>query len=338
MEHNMKQEKQNISNVDYYLLTRLFLKEVRGNLTQRELSKRLGYSFNQVGKWETGAKQIKWDDFLKVAKKLKIPLEEKLRPYFANHSESFTKLTLKELMVNFFALHSINHKRIEKIIKKWKTPEFSPDLAELFLMIDSRPSMLIGFLSNFIDCTKINVLQKHFEGFTKSLNLISNDPKIAYVFIALHVDEYVNLKNHSDEIIAKHAVCSVNEAKLNLKKLHQVGAVDFNGKKYFPGLFSFSYSNLNNPLIRKFNKYTLVLAGEKYPIDPLKVDRSSVKNISIGSFRVAALSENAAREVSKKVSKFHNEVSEILENDKDVKANVQIIIVNSFASCISEKK
>jgi transcriptional regulator with XRE-family HTH domain len=49
--------------MNYSVLKIEILKALRGSQSQSELSRRLGYSYNQVGKWEANAKRMKWTDF-----------------------------------------------------------------------------------------------------------------------------------------------------------------------------------------------------------------------------------------------------------------------------------
>lgn len=64
--------------LNYEMLTMKVIKTLRGSCTQLELSKMLGYSYNQYTKFESGLKVFRISDFFKVCEVLKRPL----RPVF----------------------------------------------------------------------------------------------------------------------------------------------------------------------------------------------------------------------------------------------------------------
>lgn len=57
-------------------LVRYVLSEIRGRVTQNEMSKRLGYRFNQWHKGESGQKTLMWSGLMRIADLMKIPLSD----------------------------------------------------------------------------------------------------------------------------------------------------------------------------------------------------------------------------------------------------------------------
>ena len=51
--------------------------------------------------------------------------------------------------------------------------------------------------------------------------------------------------------------------------------------------------------------------------------------------RVKAFSKDAAQKVSDLITKFHNEVDEIIRQDTQPKCNVQVVLIHSFPSTIN---
>lgn len=54
----------------------ILLKEIRGNATQKSMSEKLGFRFNQYFKWESGETEISLVDFFKVCDLKKIKIEK----------------------------------------------------------------------------------------------------------------------------------------------------------------------------------------------------------------------------------------------------------------------
>lgn len=319
---------------DYYQLSRDVVKTLRGDLTQRHLSKTLDYSFNQVGKWESGVTQVKWVDFIAIAKALSIPIDHCLKQFFGNYDGTFTAPDIFLYLDGFLGLQSIRDGYSKRLVKRWHTHKTSPDLAEIFRVFDSRPAMLLGFLSYFVDCATLDSTCHQYVDFKKELALLYEDPNIAYVNEALKVRAYTELEYHDEQLLARHASCTIEALKKTLHSQSKLGTLFFDGKKYIPSPLSFSFSSLNNQYIRKFNKYTFDLVAEKYPIVRPDDRPGDIINASLSSNRVVAMSREASLKVNVLVSKLHNEIGEIIKTDNCVKENVQIISVASVVTAI----
>src|SRR5687768_2622287 len=48
-------------------VSRELIRAIRGRTSCAIASRRLGYSFNQVARWENGSKTILWEDFVRLA-------------------------------------------------------------------------------------------------------------------------------------------------------------------------------------------------------------------------------------------------------------------------------
>ncbi|MCB0341258.1 MAG: helix-turn-helix transcriptional regulator [Pseudobdellovibrionaceae bacterium] len=319
---------------DYYKICREVLRLLRGELSQRQLSEKLGYTFNQVGKWESGVTQIKWEDFIQINHALGLPVDERLQVFFGNGHGPHTSQNVKRLFSNWLALDSIDSDVIRNKLKKWKASPESLDLAEALMAMDSRPAMLFGFLSHFVNCAEIEILRQDFENFEKEMNLLSAEPLVGFINEALLVEDYRRLPEHDDEVLAFHASCTVDELKPLLEKLVQMGVVGFDGHKYFSSPTSFSFSTLSNKSLRKFNKFTFEWVAKKYPLEILSKNRPGVYNVSGTSTRVVAISRNASEEIDRLVSQFHNAVGEVVKNDSQPKENVQIISLANVVSTV----
>ncbi|MCB0420514.1 MAG: helix-turn-helix transcriptional regulator [Bdellovibrionales bacterium] len=323
--------------IDYYELSRMILKQLRGDLTQRELSHLLDYSFNQVGKWESGAKILKWQEFIEVLMALEFPVERQMRSYFGNYKGTFSEPDFLRNLITFFGLNLTDNKKIQKLTKKWENSTTSPDLAEILLVFDSRPSMLVGFLLQYVDCRQIKPLSDRFQIFLKQLESLSEDPNVGFVNEALKLEDYKKLSVHNDDLLARHSGCTVKALKITLSKQLESGAVVFDGKKYHPSPFDYSFSTLNNPKLRTFNKYTFDFVAKKYPVSTDDKVPGPLYNSSTTSSRVIALSKKASEKIDKLVSQFHSEVGEIVKNDDDPKLNVQVITLVSMVAAVKNK-
>lgn len=326
-------KKSEITNYEILSIEILIL--LRGDRSQREFSHLLGYSFNQVGKWESGVTKFKWSDFVDMALILKLPIETSFRQLFWSSEGSITpKNTLKILEAGLNLQEALDFKN-KYMIKKWIAGTSSPSLSQVLETIDTRPAVLIGWLSYFIDCSQLNSLKKAYLAFELRLKMISDDPNCVFVNAALKLDLYKKFPKHNEEFLAENAACSIKELRKTISTLKKLDIITFDGSFYSPSPFDFSFSRLPIAKIRNVTKYATDLAAKKYPVKPIVIDRKKTPNKSISSYRVAAMSEEASIKVNDLVSKFHNDVADIVDKDYFSKTNVQIIVMHSFASNIT---
>lgn len=331
-----KNQLQSELRLNYQTLAQEVIKALRGPLSQRDLSEKLGFTFNQVGKWESGATQIKWDDFLSLAKILNIPIEKHFRYSFFITETEFDALSSVKSLVKKLNLLNTTDTHFHSTIKRWINGETMPIFSDILRMIGSKSPLLFGWLSLFVDCHNLNSLKEPYHYFLNNVDIVLKDPIVVYVNAALQIHAYKELSIHDDKLLAEHSACSLEQLKAALKTLVDFGLVTFDGQKYHHCSFDFSFSGLRHPKLRNLTKYTTRLAAERYPESPIVIDPIKTKNVSRSSVRVSALSFTAAQKVSDLIVQFHNQVDAIVKNDNLPKDNVQIFLIHSFASNINK--
>lgn len=315
------------------------VKMFRSSLSQRQLSACLGFSFNQVGKWESGATQIKWDDFIHICVALNLPIESHFRKLFWTFEGEFDPSHALKVFTENIKLNLQKKKKYQMKLRKWASKDVHLDLAEVFEIIDLAPSVLIAFLSPFIDCSKVRSLNSRFVQYSTQLDLIFQDPLCAFVNAALQLNEYQSLEQHDDVILAFHSTCTVEHLRRVLRLMTTYGIIYFDGKKYYPNSFDFSFSAVPDIKLRGLTKYTTDLASNRYSLEPLvKTNGGALRNPSVSSVRVNALSKEAAKKVMDLVSEFHSKVGRVVQEDAGQnKNNVQVILIHSFGSTVNSK-
>lgn len=323
--------------LNYQKLATQIICKMRGDITQRQLSEMLGYTFNQVGKWESGVTQIKWDDFFLLGQVLGIPMEKHFRYSFWTLEKDFTAFTALKALESNLSFSSILDADTRVAIKKWLSGSKVPDLAEVLKLIGTKSPTLFGWLSLFVNCSSIPLLKSPYAIFLQNLDSVLNDPLVVYVNAALQLEAYEKLEFHNEEFLAEHSACTRQQAQLALKTLLSHGLITYDGKKYRPCPFDFSFSGLRHHKLRGLTKHTTSLAASRYSEIPIFIDPTKVRNPSQSSVRVVALSTEAAKQVVNLIAKFHNDVGEIVNQDQHPKDNVQVILIHSFASNINAK-
>ena len=320
---------------DYERLAQEILRQLRGSLSQRQLSERLGYSYNQVGKWESGVTRIKWDDMIQLAEALALPMEKRFRHLIWNMEGEFNVANTLRALEKYQALTSSPEAFEPRQLKRWFSGESEPDFSGILKAFDLRPGMLISWLASFTDCTGLMPIRKRYEDYLVRLESIFEEPVCTYVNSALHLRCYQELAVHDDKLLAEHAACSIPRMRRALQILVSHGLVSFDGKKYRPSGADFSFSGVRNPKLRALTKYTAELTASRYPDKPITIDPERTRNISQSSVRIVDMSAEASRKVADLIMKFHHEVGQNVAEDRAPKDNVQIITIHSFASNIN---
>lgn len=324
--------------INFQTTSQEILKYMRGSLTQRELSTKLGFSFNQVGKWESGFTQIKWPQFIDLCSLSGISIEEKFRYAFftmATPTEFNTPNIIKAILKKLNLKQTKNHLNLP--IKKWLNQKTTPDLAEIIQLLSINPPDLFCWLDLFLDCRQIPSLQNSFEEYLKNIDLVFSNPVSIYVIEALQLQEYAQASVHNPILLAEHSTCTIQQLNQSLSQLLELKLISFDGKKYYPNSHRLSFPGVRNPKIRSLTQYTTQLTAERYSLQP--AEKTSKKyNPSQSSVRVNAMSAEAAQKVLELIVKLHTDVEEIKKNDNAPKNNVQIILMHSFASNINPPK
>ncbi len=306
----------------YQNLAGEIVKLLRGEMSQRELSESLGFTFNQVGKWESGFTQIKWSDFLRFAEFRELPVEKAFRLVFWTHDGPFDVLTSVNSLAKQigFRPDSIRGERT--------------DLAEILRWMDHEASILISWLTLFLDCSKLPTIEAKVQGFMLRLNAILSDPLCVFVNAALDTSEYRNLELHDEVLLAEHSTCTREELRRTLETLMTFKAVTFDGKKYRP-VYSFAYSFSPNPKLRSLTKYATELAASRYSLTPVEANPDRPTNVSLSSVRVVPMSLEASKKVRELVAQFHVAVGDVVNADDAPKDGVQVLLFHSFVSNIN---
>lgn len=321
-----------LTKIDHDTLAREIVRAMRGDSTQRDLSQKLGYSFNQVGKWESGSTHISWDDFVKLATLEGHEIEKHFRRIFWSFVGEFNS----KAVINYFLT---DHRFIQRAlsssprtIRRLKAGESHVMLADVQRLIASKPSLLMGWLEGFVDPSLLPEVQSFYAWHQQCIDLVAANPLAVFVKAAIELDVYKALKKHDDDFVARHATCSTQEARTTLKALLELGCVEFDGTRYTSQGDCFSFGSLANTRLKGLTRYSTGLTAERYLTVPSGAPAQDWINPSVSSVRVRPMSKEASGKVLELVERFHRDVAEIVDNDEGETTNVQILLMHFFAS------
>lgn len=323
-------------HINHDQLAREIVRVIRGKNTQRDLSRKLGYTFNQVGKWESGSTHISWNDFVRLAASEGHDIESHFRRIFWSFTGDSDGAFSSKAVINYFLT---DHRFIQRTlassartIRRLKAGESHLMLSDVQRLIASQPSLLMGWLEGFSNPSEIPEVQAFYDWHLKCLELVASNPLAVFVKAAIDLDIYKKLDRHSDEFVARHATCSIEEARSTLKQLLDLGCVDYDEIKYSSDGDCFSFGSLANTRLKSLTKYSTSLTAQRYLTVPSGAPAQDWINPSVSSVRVRPMSKEASSKVLELVEKFHRDVAEIVTKDDGEKTNVQIMLMHFFAS------
>jgi len=306
------------------------VRALRGNFNQREFSKMLGFSFNQVGKWENGSTRIKWSDFLHVANVLKLPLEKKFRYFLWNFQGPFDGMSTMMVLLSHRQHLQLPWPSIK--IRRWKKGESSPDFSDILHLLALSPAEFFSFFADFVDFSKIESLKADYEKYQIRLSIVAADPLCVYVNAALQLNQYKESPRHDENLLMEHSTCDLQQLRNALELMSKAGIVTFDGNKYYPCGFDFRMGSLRADEMRYLIKHATDLVAQRFPLVPLAKSKPRPKNSCRSSVRVVAMSEATSKKLDEMIVKFHADVGALVTEDCDPKENVQVIVLQSVTS------
>jgi DNA-binding transcriptional regulator YiaG len=316
-------------DIDFTCAAREILQVLRGELSQRELSKKLGYTFNQVGKWESGVTQIKWDDFLQVCKALNAPLERAFSNEFITPEPELTSLVTLKTLSNHFSAGIEQDKKTRASMKKWLSGNSAPDLAEVLKFMASRIALMLKWLSALIDCNQVPCLREANDLYFARSNAAFRNPNADLIYAALSLDAYQKLDHHDDHLLTTHTSCSLTQIRQIINDLHLNGFIQFDGKKYIP----ISHTETHSSQWETICQMT-TMATQRYSVEsPLSQQIPHMDfYFSVATSRVVPLSTQGSKTVRDLIWKYQSELLEVIKRDQLPKHHLLNIILHSYRS------
>lgn len=320
------------SNVNYGRLVCEMVKALRAGFSQRTLSQQLGYTFNQVGKWESGATQLTWDDFVRLSKHLGIPLEVHFRSFFWAFSGDFTAKNIIGFLLSDHSSVQAAVPWTASTIRRLKSGEAQLMLADALQVIGVQKPLLFGWLMHLVDPAKLSEVKIEYQHFLQQIEIVASEPLCVYVQAAIELDVYKRLALHDENLLARHATCSVTALREVLRTLVENRIIYFDGFKYKPLGTAFSFGGLKSTKLRSLTRYTTSLTAARYSSVPIANVKHDWINPSVSSVRISPMSVDASQKVLDLVDHFYRNVAEIVASDIGPKENLQIFLMHFYPS------
>lgn len=322
------------ANLEFFRKVKVqLLKALRGEKSQIEMSRDLGFSFNQWNKWETEQKVLKWDEFLDILNRLRLPYFQIFQDVFAIRNTEVTFEILLEYLTSGMSSEEISSllKTDESTLRRWKREHISPSIELIFLLISQKQGTLHTLLSRLVPIEKIQILGGEF----KQLSLLQSHearyPFSGALEACLELKDYQAFEAHNLEWVAQRVRVSPQLVTEALENLKVIGAVKWENQKYTRVRNWVSMTGIDPVDAAKVDHYWTEYASARYHTnDGVPLIPNRPVNTNIRSYRVAAVSESTALEIQKKLRQTSQEILSLIQSDEAPKDLVVLYLSHFF--------
>ncbi|MFK8138958.1 MAG: helix-turn-helix domain-containing protein [Bdellovibrionales bacterium] len=321
--------------LEYELIKYSLLKTIRGQRTQMEMSKLLGFGFNQYHKWETGAKSLSLFDFFDLCNALNLPIDEMLRILLLFDSESvpeesFFKAAYEKLgpknKDELSDLLGIN----KSSLYRWISGNGIMDLAVFFLWIDQRTQYLKDSIVCLVGLEKSEIiLGSRDEDQLQRRHAYFKLPFMPAVQYFFDTTTYDKMEDKSIAEIANKTGLTIEEVSLSIAELLKMDIIRKDGDSYVNQLSTTNLGNINMVESSRMAKYWNQKVLDRYST-PDGVPINTGEKSNMWTFRIIPVPDELEAEIKNRFSICFSEVFELI-NSSDLKTdNVKAILFNYF--------
>lgn len=315
--------------LDYDGLCKEVLVSLRAQHSQQWLSRKLGYSFNKVYRWESGEDEFYWSDFVAYCESLKKPLDIVFEKVFrfrnvSTHLSQFLEGLFSDRSANLVA-KQLGESRYK--VQRWMTGESKIPLRSFFQTLDDFTPNLTTFVFSLFPEAHFLTLKKRKIEEDVAERLALDYPYFESILRAVEI-----LGPKKGQAVAEiEALTSVKGKIVEhiLDRFEKLGIVSFDEKKLRVHHKRVVFTSQRIAAIR-LNSFWLQRI-ENY-LSTLSQDSNHVKCLN-WAHRTLALNEEQKEKVVSAMRKFYDTVDSIVANEKDVPGTEVYVLGSQLFNC-----
>ena len=202
-----------------------FIRLIRGDQSQKTLSRRLGYTSNVVYQWEAGRRIPDISDVMRAA--LLRDLSEHGRKFAQRlQTGSQTSELVKEMTVGLSLTQLAEAMEISlSTLSRWRAGAISPNVVQFFQLFDLSTGRLLEMLAMFVDPAHIEVVAQEWRNRLEIREIANLMPLFIPILCAIDLDEYKQLKPPTEAWLAARLGQSPREVSYVLQRMCEAGAI-----------------------------------------------------------------------------------------------------------------
>ena len=296
---------------------------IRGKRSQLSVSRKMGYSFNQVGRWESGQTRLLWSDFDRFCQACRQDLNAALKTRFPSVNGSSQIVVLLRTLVGSATVAEVSRvttisRDILSHIFRGKT---SPTLDQVLTLLWTFHPSYIDFLGDIVELKRIPSLHEAYQRRCDLYKLYFRCPWVGAVERCFELDEYRNLAQHQPGFAARRAGLDLRLETEAIQLLLEIGAIRWRDKKY-DVVDTFSEVSGPEAQLNGIIRYWLQRAEKN-----LKDTR---KGRHYSAYRVFTTSTETYDEIRQEYAAFHRRVSQLIAQDKYKPTELRVLVTQLF--------
>jgi hypothetical protein len=291
---------------------RLLLRELRGKRSQVQLSRLLGFDFNQVYRWESGLTRIHWKDVTKICKVCKVDLKKILE----ESTGYFGPLSRTDKLVQ----HLIGTEKLTPLAKitnisrfvlaSWVKGRSEPTLEGVLELMKNRDHLDL-FIDTIASPESELRLGSEITSKKSGRQILYENPEAAAVLMALDLAAYKKLDRHDAIVLGSWVGLDKSEVQKILQKFESLGIVELRDGKYQRSQLGFASSRGDFKGEFKLRKYWIERG--------LQVDdaRTGFDERDTFGFLIFPVDEKKRLRIREAYEEFANFVFNVAQEDQD---------------------
>lgn len=183
--------------LNYKILSQDLLRGVRGRRSQDYVNRKLGFSGNQVYRWEKGLRFIDWSDFVRVCALLDKDLEGIFRIQFGYREKSLeSPQVVRHLLGSMKTPEAVRATGFSRsVLTKWMKGTTSPQLHQILKLLENPNRLLLPFVRELLGTVEIESLSKYEAQVQRMKDLYYREPVVAGLVAFLETSRFRDKKD-----------------------------------------------------------------------------------------------------------------------------------------------
>lgn len=300
-------------------------RELRGELSQGQLNRKLGTSYNKAARWETGSLQPTWDDLKSVCHILGKDLDQAIQPWLEIKETGSDAHNIVRLLIGRSTIESISLflECSESSCRRWLNKKTRVKLSTVLALFDFK-GKLAHFIASLVDIKNINTLYSIYKKQARARSFFAEYPDSSLLLMTLSTEAYLQAKHPTNSFISELTGIKLSRVDYMISNLEELGFITREGLhiRDNSGYINFAYVGDEDEvrcdnLIKKFwANYAI----EKMPGDSSEVD----SNLRTG-FEIFTVNEKVKAQIREEMVTFRSRLHEILETNQDSATEVWLL-------------
>jgi len=231
-------------NVNYQNLSKELVRSLRGQRSQVQLSRRLGFTSNAIYSWEAGRRWPSATRFFFIATRTGHDLVDSLAPFFKRAppwlndepgSVEWVVSLLRELRGSTPIGVLAERAGISRFaLSRWLSGRAEPRLPQLLSLIEAATGRLLDFVALFVAPQTLTSTRQAWRRLEAARELAWGSPWAQAVWLALELEDYRAQPRHDNAWLASRL--GLDEALVRdcVAQLHAAHRIRRDGKRFRP--------------------------------------------------------------------------------------------------------